>query len=607
MGQPTLSENLPLNGRIDMGLSAGFEALAQDKGQGNYELSVLVGGVHCAVCIQKIESSLMALPEVQSARLNFSTRRLAIEWEGEPDAANNFVRVIKDLGYTVTPYDVRAEEQDAKTEERFLLLCLGVAGFALGNIMLLSVGVWSASSDTMGVATRDLMHWISACIALPTILFSGRPFFRSAFKALKAGQTNMDVPISLALILATAMSLFETFNHGAHIYFDSAVMLMFFLLIGRYLDFRARKNARSTASDLLSTLSGFATVIEGNTLRRVPIRDVREGMVLKVTAGEKFPVDGNVLTGDSEVDTSLVTGETLPKQVTADTKVYAGTLNLNAPLTVRVTKAAEDSLLADIVRLMEKAAQGQAKYVRLADRAARLYTPVIHSLAALAFLGWWGLGGASWQEALIISITVLIITCPCALGLAVPVVQVLASGRLMKKNILVKSGDALERLAGIDALMLDKTGTLTLGQLDLDGAQKEYDRSMLQLAASLAVHSAHPLSRALLKAYKGKVLDIENIVEHLGLGLEGMYNGQKIRLGRRSWCGNENAPLSGKTELWFERGGERIAFYFKDPLREDAPAIIEKFKSLGLKPYLVSGDREDVTRQIDREIKKARK
>ena len=253
MGQSTLPEDLSLYSEIAKDTPAGYENLAKSGADGGYELSVLVGGVHCAVCIQKIESSLMALPQVKSARLNFSTRRLLIQWDGVVDDANNFVQLIESLGYSVSPYDVKTEERDAKTEERFLLLCLGVAGFALGNIMLLSVGVWSANSDTMGVATRDFMHWISACIALPAILFSGRPFFRSAFSALKSGQTNMDVPISLALILASGMSLFETFTHGAHIYFDSAVMLMFFLLIGRYLDFRARKNARSTATDLLST------------------------------------------------------------------------------------------------------------------------------------------------------------------------------------------------------------------------------------------------------------------------------------------------------------------------------------------------------------------
>lgn len=589
-----LPHNPSLHSEVTLAQQAGYEALVQNK-DGARQLSVLVNGAHCAACIQKIESALAAQPNMQSVRLNFSTRRLSFTWNGSPEAANDYVRLIEGLGYAVQPYDMKAEEQEVKIEERFLLLCLGVAGFAMGNVMLLSVGVWSASAETMGMATRDLMHWASALIALPTILFSGRPFFRSALKALKAGQTNMDVPISLALFLAGGMSLFETFNHGEHVYFDSAVMLMFFLLIGRYLDFRARKNARGAATDLLSTLSGFANVVDGDAVRRMPIRDLREGMIVRVAAGEKFPVDGKVVSGVSEVDTSLVTGETFPRAIKKGADIYAGTLNLNAPVTVQVMKAAEDSLLADIVRLMEKAGQGQAKYVRLADRAARLYTPVVHTMAAVAFIGWCLIGGAPWQDALMIAITVLIITCPCALGLAVPVVQVLASGRLMKKNILVKSGDALERLAAIDTLMLDKTGTLTLGQLELVG---DYKNKALQLAASLATHSVHPLSKALFKSYDGKMLQVKDVQEHQGRGLKGVYKGKAMRLGSRAWCGDKKATASEKLELWLDYEGTKTVFYFADALREDAPEVVAKLKEARLKPYLVSGDRQEIAKQI---------
>ncbi|MGB0719176.1 MAG: heavy metal translocating P-type ATPase [Bdellovibrionales bacterium] len=607
MERHAIPDDLPLHGEIEpavqsegaTGDTAGYESLAQHTAQGDYTLSLLVGGVHCAACIHKIESALAAQAGVKAARLNFSTRRLSVTWQGEPEAANAYVRAVEKSGYTVQPYDIKAEETQTKAQERFLLLCLGVAGFAMGNVMLLSVGVWSASSETMGTATRDLMHWASALIALPTILFSGRPFFRSALGALRAGRANMDVPISLALILAGGMSLFETFHHGEHVYFDSAVMLMFFLLIGRYLDFRARKQARSTANDLLGALSGFASVLEGGKLRRLPVRDLREGMVIRVAAGEKFPTDGTVIAGQSEVDTALITGESLPHAASEGTKIYAGTLNLNTPLDIKVAKAAEDSLLADIVRLMEQAEQGQAKYVRLADRAARLYTPVVHTMAALAFAGWWGIAGAPWQDSLMIAVTVLIITCPCALGLAVPVVQVLAAARLMRRNILVKSGDALERLARIDTVMLDKTGTLTLGQIRLCG---DYADNDLQLAASLAGHSAHPLSKALSNAYKGALLDnMKDVKEHQGQGLEGVYQGRTIRLGSRAWCGDKTAKSSGNLEIWLQDGDRKTVFRLSDHLRNDAAETIERFKSGHITPYLVSGDREDIVTQIARQ------
>lgn len=578
----------------------GYDTLTQENEDGTLSLSVLVSGVHCAGCIQKIESALSKVEDITHVRLNFSTRRLALSWKGESKRANDFANIIENLGYGVQPYDPQTEKNTSVAEERFLLLCLGVAGFSMGNIMLLSVGLWTSSTETMGLATRDFLHWISAVIALPTILFSGRPFFRSALGALRNGHTNMDVPISLALFLAGSMSLFETINHGEHVYFDSAVMLMFFLLIGRYLDFRAKKNARSTATDLLTSLTGFATVMEGRAdapiTRRILIRDLREDMIVQVNAGEKFPIDGIMIEGETEIDTSLVTGESIPRKAEKGADVYAGTLNLSAPVLVKVAKAADDSLLSEIVRLMEKAGQGQARYVRLAEKAARLYTPVVHVCAAATFIGWFIFGGMVWQDALMISITVLIITCPCALGLAVPVVQVLATSRLMKNGIFVKSGDALERLAGIDTVLLDKTGTMTLGQPVLDGIDDTHNKIM---AATLAHHSAHPLAKALASYHDGALLPFTDIQEHAGKGMQGMYQNKIIQLGSRSWCGDDSVPASDRIELWLSIEGKRpYPFYFTDALREDTANVIDQMKRDGLNPIMLTGDRDSVAKKI---------
>lgn len=581
-------------------IKSGYESLAIPKIDGGYELNVLITGVHCAGCIQKIESSLSAQSDIQNARLNFSTNRLNFSWEGRPDQANEYVHIVESLGYGVKPYDIAAYASESQNEEKFLLLSLGIAGFAMGNIMLLSFGLWMTSSEVMGMATRDLMHWIQALIGIPTVFYAGRPFFRSAFTALSNGHTNMDVPISLALILATSMSLFETFNHGEHVYFDSAVMLMFFLLIGRYLDFRARQKARSTATDLLSTLQGFASVVKGATIKKILIRDLKPDMIVQVASGDKFPVDGIILEGTSEIDTSLITGETLPQTISENSSIYAGTINLSAPVKMKVAKAAEDSLLSDIVRLMEKAEQGQAAYVRLADRAAKLYTPFVHSVALLAFLGWIFIGDMAWQEALMIAITVLIITCPCALGLAVPVVQVLATSKLLKENIFVKAGDALERLATIDSVIFDKTGTLTLGQPELLSG---YTPDNLQLAASLASHSRHPLSQSLARAYEGDVLALDNVQEITGKGLQASYKGKDIKLGSRSWCGEPTESSSDKIELWLNIEGQNPAlFIFEDQLRQDAAQTIKDFKSCGIVPLIISGDRMAVTQKIAKKL-----
>ena len=334
-----------------------YEGLVRLNADGQNTLNVLISGVHCALCIQKIESTLKEQDHVTAARLNFSTGRLNIIWRDDIALANFFVQKVEQLGYGVMPYHSDGEKDTYEKESKFLLLCMGVAGFAMGNLMLLSVGLWATNSETMGFATRELMHWVSALIAIPTILFSGRPFFRSAWQALSIKQTNMDVPISLALILATGMSIFETLDHGEHVYFDSAVMLMFFLLVGRTLDLRARRNARSAATDLMQSLSGFANVVEGANIRRILIRDLKQGMDIRVAAGEKIPIDGVIKEGLSTIDTSLITGETLPRKTQQGAQVFAGTINQDAPLTISVSKAAENSLLADIVRLMEKAEQ----------------------------------------------------------------------------------------------------------------------------------------------------------------------------------------------------------------------------------------------------------
>ncbi len=602
MENAALSDTLLVHRQIDekQAHKTGYESLVVQTPDGANSLSVLVSGVTCALCIQKIESALSAQEEVQNAHLNFSAKRLYIEWNGDEKHANAFVQIIEDLGYGVQPYDEQAERASQKSEDRFLLLCLGVAGFAMGNVMLLSIGVWITTSETMGMATRDFLHWISAAIALPAILFSGRPFFRSALNALRVNRTNMDVPISLAIILASGMSLHETINHAEHVYFDSALMLTFFLLIGRYLDFKARANARSHAHDLLKNFQGFASVLEVGAIKRILIRDIKEGMVVRVAAGEKFPVDGLIINGESNVDTSLVTGETLPREVVVNSEVFAGTLNIGAPVTIRVSKAADHSLLADIVRLMDKAGQAQAAYVRLADKAATLYTPVVHSMAALTFIGWFFVAGIAWQQALMIAITVLIITCPCALGLAVPVVQVLATSLLMKRGVFVKSGDALERLAEIDTAVFDKTGTLTTGQLNLCG---EYDSSDMQIAASLAAHSLHPLSKALTQFYEGTLIDLTAIQEISGKGLTAAMKGKTVKLGSRKWCGDQGAPETDCVELWLNVNDERqTCFMFSDAVREDARSIIETMQSQNIQCIMASGDREEVVHDIAAKI-----
>jgi Cu2+-exporting ATPase len=566
-----------------------------------YELELNVEGVHCASCIRLIENALLEEESLHSARVNMTTERVRFSWSGEASLADKYARKIIDLGYMLKPLALEQAQANDNTEKR-LLKAIAVAGFAAGNLMLLSVGLWTSTTEIMGAATKDFLHWVSALIALPAVIYAGMPFFKSAFRVVRAGHTNMDVPISLAVALASIMSVSETLRSGDHVYFDSAAMLLFFLLIGRYLDIRAKGRARQSASKLLSRLSGSALVKEADgTTKEIAYKDMQAGMHIIVAAGESIPADGVVIKGTSQVDMSLISGETIPETIEVNARVFAGTVNIDAPIEFEVTKASDKSLLSEIVKMMEVAEQGAAKYVRLADRAAALYTPVVHTFGLLTFLGWWLLAASEWQIALLHAVTVLIITCPCALGLAVPVVQVLASGRLMRNGVLLKSGDALERLAAVDAIVFDKTGTLTLGHPTL--VSNFHDVEMLKFAASLAAVSKHPLSRALVRAYDGPLVALDNNVQEIsGKGLEYIHNNKTVRLGKQTWCATDAERTEGdlnSLELWFAVEGEKpVLFIFEDQLRLDAQHVVSKIHDLGIRTHLVSGDREPIVRKM---------
>lgn len=560
------------------------------------QLQLHVSGMHCARCIWAIESALQKQPDVTMARVNLSTARLTIEWRGEAERADALAKVVESLGYKTTP--IASAEKQNQSEETALLRAMAVAGFAMGNIMLVSVALWSSSGDVMGLAVRELMHWISALIALPAIAYAGRPFFRSAYAVLSHGRTNMDVPISLALLLATGMSVHETIVGGEHAYFDSAVMLMFFLLIGRWLDARARGKARSHAAELLEMLKGTATLVqEGKANKTILISDLNADDVVRVAAGDKVPTDVQVLEGASEIDTSLVTGESLPRAARVGDKLFGGTINLNSPLICRVLQASEDSLLADIVRLMEQAEQGRSAYVRLADRVARLYTPLVHTLAAGAFAYWYVIAGATWQHSLLIAITTLIITCPCALGLAVPVVQVLAVEWLMKRGILVKSGDALERLCAVTVAVFDKTGTLTSGNLSAD--LSALSESQKQLAASMADASSHPLSRAISAAFDGTRIPLDEVYEVSGEGIRARCEGRSVFLGKADEISDgDDVTVSvlreeGQSEVWIR---------FHDTLREGAQQTVQSLHAMGIRSALLSGDRPRIAEAMAQQL-----
>jgi len=562
-------------------------------------LHLMVGGLHCAACVWLIENILTRSAGIVSARINMTTRRLVIKWRPEEANADELVAAISVLGYRLAPYDPALLEHETIQRQNALLRAMAVAGFAAGNVMLLSVSVWSGVGDDMGPSTRSLLHWLSALIALPTTAFAGQHFFHSAWNILRRGRMNMDVPISLALILTAGMSLLETIRASEHVYFDSVLTLLFFLLVGRYLDLRARGRARAVGEHLLSLSAAAVTVIDvdGGTMV-IPPDQARPGMTVLASVGERVAIDGKIIEGESEMDRSLINGETLPCPVRPGDAIEAGALNISEPLKIRVTASGEDTLLAGIVRLMENAEQSKSSYVTLADRISRLYAPVVHVLALLTFGGWMAFTDVGWQQALLYCVAVLIITCPCALALAVPTVQVVASGRLFKQGILLKSGAALERLARTDKVVFDKTGTLTLGKPEL--MEHEGDRGALELAASMAANSKHPLSRALVRAIPVP-RPASGVKETPGHGLTLETPEGEVRLGRWDWCGIAEMPESDHPELWLSRPGHKpYRLEFQDNLRPDAKKVIRYLSEQRLDPELLSGDRTAVVSDVAR-------
>ena len=569
------------------------------------QTDLAVPGVHCGACITTLEKALKALPEVERARVNLSTRRVTCVWKEEVDGRRTdpsvIAKAIEAAGYESHLFAISADEQDSTRNG--LIRAMAVAGFAAMNIMLLSVSVWSGAD----AATRDMFHWISAAIAGPTLIYSGRPFYVSAYNALRHGRMNMDVPIALAITLSYAMSLYETMNHGKEAYFDASVSLLFFLLIGRTLDHIMRDRARSAISGLARLSPRGATVLTADGGREYRnIDEIVPGDRLLIAAGERVPVDCVVMSGASELDLSIVSGESLPVAATKGSALQAGGLNLTGALTVQAMAAARNSFVAEIISLMEAAEGGKARYRRIADRAAEIYAPAVHILALAAFL-FWGVFGGDWKHALTIAIAVLIITCPCALGLAVPVVQVVAAGRLFRDGIMVKDGSAMERLTEIDTVIFDKTGTLTLGKPRLVN-KSSVSAKALETAASLALHSRHPLSAALADAGGGDVTRFSSVSEIPGAGIEGQDSEGLWRLGHRAFALNivsddagEGDGAGPETVLSLE-GKLVAAFQFEDQTRRDAQGLMASLKTRGFKTAILSGDREGVVAALARRL-----
>ncbi len=587
-----------------MALNVDLSTYVRYHDDGTAHLELAVDGVDCAACIGDIENALGRLPGLARARLNYTTHRLTVEWsKGAFDPAGVIER-LSCIGYRAYPFAIDDSEDIDARQARWLLRCLAVAGFAATNVMLLSISVWAGNASDITPETRDFFHWLSALIVLPAAAFAGQPFFRSAGRALRLRSVNMDVPISLGIVLALTMSVIETVRHAEHAYFDSAVMLMFFLLLGRYCDLAMRRKTRAFASNLAAFRAPVAMRLDvaGNATM-VTATALAAGDVILVRPGERAPADGIVILGHSEIDDSLITGETMRRSVDPGGEIHAGSMNFDGALRVRVCAVAGSTLLDGIERLVELAINQKARYQRLADRAARLYAPIVHVTALMTAAGWL-LSGASLHDSIVTAIAVLIITCPCALALAIPAVQVVAAGALFRSGVLLNSADAIERLAEVDTIVFDKTGTLTMPEPSIANISM-IDPSTRLLAARLALASHHPLARAIAAATPGSTV-ADGAQETPGQGVRAEINGVEARLGSADFCAlaDDFGRVRGEDPevslMGFRHGEVTAIFEVRQALRADASVVIDAARALGFSIWILSGDRPDAVEHCAR-------
>jgi len=561
---------------------------SRDLGDGIMQTDLSVPGAHCGACIAVIERALDDLPGVTAARVNLTAKRVTVRWRTEGPVPP-MIDAVRRAGYGAT---LAEPDPTGDPEMGRLLRATAVAGFAAMNIMLLSVSIWSGAEE----GTRHAFHLVSAVLALPAVVYSGRIFFASAWSALRVGRTNMDVPISVGILLAFVLSTYDALSGGEHAYFDAVTSLLFFLLAGRTLDHSMRGKARDAVRSLARMMPRGTTVLDRNGGREFRhVQSLREGDAVFVAVGERIPADGTVLKGEGTLDLSIVTGETSPESIAPGSRVLSGALNLSGPIELRIDRRPADSFLADMVRLMEAAEGSRARYRRIADRAAALYSPVVHAVALATFAGWLVSTG-DWHRSLTLAIAVLIITCPCALGLAVPMVQAAAARRLFGIGVTMKDGSALERLAEIDHVVLDKTGTLTTGRMRV--SSHDIPQTEMPVAAALAQLSRHPAAIAVAALGGGEGVEVSEAREVPGNGIEARIGACIWRLGMPGWAVEGDGDRSGSGP-WLSHDGIFVGgFAVSDTVREGAAAAVTALKDSGLSVELLSGDAEEEARRV---------
>jgi len=572
------------------------------------EASLILEGIVCAACVWLNERHVRALPGVVEFAVNYSTHRARVRWDNERIRLSDILEAISAIGYHAHPFDPGRQEQLYRKERKSALRRLAVAGLGMMQVMMLAVALYSGAHEGMDELLRLFLRWVSLLLTVPVVLYSAKPFFTSAWRDLRRRQLGMDVPVSLAIGSAFLASAWATAAGHGEIYFDSVTMFTFFLLAGRFLEMGARHRAGQAAEELVKLLPATAARLGEAGEERVPVSDLVAGDRVLVRPGESVPADGRITEGRSSVDESLLTGESLPQLREPGDRLVGGTVNNESPLVIQVEAVGEGTVLSAIVRLLDRAQTEKPAVARLADRVAGWFVAALLLLAAGVAAWWWQHDAA---HAFAITLSVLVVTCPCALSLATPAAVTAASGALTRLGVLTTRGHALETLARATHVIFDKTGTLTEGRLRLESVNLlgESDRGhCLGLAAALEQASEHPIARALCAA-SDRLAPATDVIATPGLGIEGCIDGRRYRIGVAAYVAELQGHASGNAGgsepqgvVLGDQGGLLAHFGFADHLRARAAESVAGLKRLGLEVELLSGDREDAVRDVAREL-----
>lgn len=561
------------------------------------EVTLSLEGVSCAACAWLIEKQVSNTAGLVSIRVNTTTNRALLAWDKTQVRLSEILSVIHKLGYKAAPFEADKQEASYHRMMKQYLYRLGIAGLATMQVMMLAVALYLEVFGDLEPEFKNYFRWVSLIFATPVLLYSALPFYLNAWRSIKGRTLGMDVPVSIALIFAYVASLIATVTEQGEVFFESISMFTFFLLVGRFLEMRARRKAAAASGNLLKLIPAIATTLDGE---QIPVKTLKVGDRIRVLPGEHIPADGKVISGRIHIDESMLTGESVHVVKREGDAVYAGTLNGDESFELEVMSSKADSMISNIVRLQDEAQHSKPKIAEIADVVARYFVGAILIISAGTWLYW---HQTKPDDAFWIMLSVLVATCPCALSLATPTALTCATSRMGNFGILLRKGHVFETLCKINHLVVDKTGTLTKGDIEICDTKVLSDlpkEDCLSLAAALEAHANHPIARSFASYANDDfvVCEVQNVI---GSGIEGIWNGKIVKIGSAAFVQGKESDESHAVYLSVD--GEHVAsFYYRDPIRKESKAFIQRFADAGIKTTLLTGDSLSNARPVANEI-----